>query len=113
MEENITTFKDAQKKVKEFALRNGWSDDPNIDKIEHTHQELSEIARLFLYKNAQEMKQIRREKSDEVESEFGDLLFAITRLCNQFEIDMEKCFNKAHQKIFKKYCDREQEDKIV
>lgn len=112
-EENITRFKDAQKKVKEFAERNNWVDEPNIDKFEHVHQEVSEMARLFLYKTPEQMRQIRKEKSDEVESEFGDLLFVITRLANQFDLDMEECFNKAHQKIFKKYEEKKAEHKIV
>ena len=114
MEEiKITTFKEAQAKVKEFAERNGWVDEPNIDKFEHVHQEISEIARLFLYKTPEQMKLIRSEKSEEVESEFGDLLFVITRLANQFDIDMQTCFNKAHKKIFAKYEEKRTEHKIV
>ncbi len=112
-ETTITTFNGAQEKVKEFAERNGWVDEPNIDKFEHVHQEVSEIARLFLYKTPEQMKQLRVEKSDEVESEFGDLLFVITRLANQFDLDMQKCFDKAHKKIFKKYEEKKIEHKII
>ena len=34
---------EAQKFVKEFALKNGWKDDPNIDKFDHLHEELLEM----------------------------------------------------------------------
>jgi len=44
MEQNSKTIKEFQKIVKEFAERNSWKDFPNIDKIDHLHEELVEIS---------------------------------------------------------------------
>ncbi len=44
------TIKECQKIVKEFADRNSWKDFPNIDKIDHLHEELVEISQHIRYK---------------------------------------------------------------
>ena len=50
MSEKITTMKDAQKLVKQFAENNQWKDEPNIDKFDHLHEELIEMSQHLRYK---------------------------------------------------------------
>ena len=47
---------EAQKFVKEFALKNGWKDDPNIDKFDHLHEELVEMSKLLRYQSKAQQK---------------------------------------------------------
>ena len=61
---HITTIKDAQKLVKQFAERNGWKDLPNIDKFDHLHEELIEMSQHLRYKSEDERIKIIKEKAD-------------------------------------------------
>ena len=58
------TIKEAQQKVKEFALRNNWIDNPNLDKIDHLHEELVEISQHLRYKSKEEMAEFVKENSE-------------------------------------------------
>jgi hypothetical protein len=51
----VLKIKDAQKIVKDFAVRNGWGDEPNIDKFDHVHEELIEMSKHLRYKKSNEM----------------------------------------------------------
>lgn len=46
----VKTIKEAQKLVKDFAVRNDWKDVPNIDKFDHLHEELLEMSQHLRYK---------------------------------------------------------------
>ncbi|MBI2578239.1 MAG: hypothetical protein HYW26_00860 [Candidatus Aenigmarchaeota archaeon] len=100
----------AQKIVKEFAKRNKWKDDPNIDKFDHVHEELIEMSRHLRYKELEERKKIIKERKEVFEDGIGDLLFVVMRLSNQLGIDAEKAFEKVKRRITKRY-DRKSEGK--
>jgi NTP pyrophosphatase (non-canonical NTP hydrolase) len=103
MPENISTMREAQKLVKEFAERNNWSDTPCIDKFDHLHEELLEMSQHLRYKNKQERIDTVKEKSEIFKDGIGDLFFALCRLANQLDIDIEDAFNMVKDSILKKY----------
>ena len=96
-------IKEAQDLVKEFAKRNGWKDEPNIDKFDHIHEELLEMSRLLRYKDLDERKSIVQENKGTFEDGIGDLMFAVFRLANQLGINAEKSFEKVSVDIAKRY----------
>lgn len=98
-----TTMKEAQKIVKEFAERNGWSDTPNVDKFDHLHEELIEMSRHLRYKSEDERKKFVDENKNLFTDEMGDLIFATCRLANQLSVDLEEAFNKTAEKVLSKY----------
>lgn len=113
MPDNITTIKDAQKLVKDFALRNGWKDNPNVDKFDHLHEELIEMSRHLRYKDEEERIKIIEEKKEVFMDGVGDLFFALCRLSNQLNIDIEEAFNMVQKNIHARYNEKTSEgDKI-
>lgn len=110
--EHVLTIKDAQHAVKAFAERNEWKDVPNIDKIDHLHEELSEISQHIRYKSEAERIAFVKEHKDLFTGEFGDVLFGLCRLANQFGIDLEEAFNQTKDKVLKKYSGNSQENNI-
>ena len=93
----------AQRIVKDFAIKNKWKDEPNMNKFDHIHEELIEISQHLRYKNTDEMKNTIKKNKIVFEDGIGDLLFSTLRLANQLEVDAEKAFNKSSKRIFKKY----------
>jgi hypothetical protein len=53
----VIKISEAHKLVKNFAKGNSWSDEPNIDKFDHLHEELVEMSKHLRYKNSKEMKE--------------------------------------------------------
>ena len=102
-------IKEAQKFVKEFTESNGWKDEPNIDKIDHLHEELVEISRHLRYKELEERKRTLVEKQGAFEDGIGDLLFGTLRLANQLGVDAEKAFEKSSKDVIDKYKGRKEE----
>ena len=99
-------MKDSQSFVKRFAEDNGWKNTPDIDKFDHLHEELIEMSKHLRYKDAQERKKIAAEKKDVFVDGIGDLYFALCRLANQLNIDIEDAFNDVREKITEKYADK-------
>ena len=107
----VTKISDAQKFVKKFALDNKWSDEPNIDKFDHLHEELVEMSRHLRYKSSKEMAKFIRKNRDIFEDGIGDLFFALCRLSNQLGIDIEKAFDLVSKRISIKYNNKKSEAK--
>ncbi len=108
----ITTIKGAQKLVKDFAKKNNWKDVPNIDKFDHIHEELIEMSQYLRYKTEkQRIKEIKVNKQIFTDG-IGDLFFAICRLANQLNVDIESAFNMVSKEIFKKYDNKNKEINI-
>ncbi|MBI2232293.1 MAG: hypothetical protein HYU56_00060 [Candidatus Aenigmarchaeota archaeon] len=105
-------IKDAQEIVKEFAKKNDWKDEPNMDKFDHLHEELIEMSRYLRYKNLNERKKMLEERKEIFEDGVGDLLFGILRLANQLDVDAEEAFELTHKKIIEKY-NGKKEDKVL
>lgn len=113
MEKRITTIKDAQKLVKNFAKRNQWKDIPNIDKFDHLHEELLEMSQYLRYKDERERIKIIKDKKDIFIDGIGDMLFGLCRLANQLDVDMEAAFNLVQKEILAKYKDKKVETNHV
>jgi NTP pyrophosphatase (non-canonical NTP hydrolase) len=107
------TIKEAQDAVKEFSEGNGWEDIPNIDKFDHIHEELLEMSRHLRYKTEEERIAFVQENKDLFEKEMGDLLFAVCRLANQLDVNLENGFTATHEKVLKKYSGNKPEHNIV
>ncbi len=112
-EKQITKIKEAQQLVKKFAKRNRWPDIPNVDKIDHLHEELVEISQYLRYKSEKERIKFVKENKKIFVNEFGDLFFGLCRLANQLGVDMEKAINLARKKIFNKYNYKKPENNII
>ncbi|MBI4896431.1 MAG: hypothetical protein HY832_02685 [Candidatus Aenigmarchaeota archaeon] len=102
-EQPVTTMKQAQQLVKQFALMNQWSDAPTIDKFDHLHEELIEMSKHLRYKSEAERIQCTKEKKEIFVDGIGDLFFALCRLANQLDIDIEEAFKTARKEVFRKY----------
>ena len=109
----ISTIKDAQKLVRQFARRNKWKDIPNIDKFDHLHEELLEMSQYLRYKTEEERISIVREKKEIFADGIGDLFFALCRLANQLEVDIEKAFNMVSEDILARYNHKNPENNIT
>lgn len=109
----ISTIKDAQKLVKDFALRNDWEDVPNIDKFDHLHEELIEMSQYLRYKNEDERKAIILEKKEIFVDGIGDLFFGTCRLANQLGVDVEEAFNMVQSEILGKYDHKDAENNLI
>ena len=107
----IVTIKDAQKLVKSFAVNNKWKDVPNIDKFDHLHEELIEMSKLLRYKNEEERKISIKENKEAFKDGVGDLFFALCRLANQLDVDVEDAFNMAKDSILSRYNGKDHEKK--
>ena len=104
---------DAQKLVKDFTIRNGWEDYPNIDKFDHLHEELIAMSQHLRYKSKQDCATFVEDNKEIFEDGIGDLFFALCRLANQLGVDVEKAFALASKKILEKYNKREPETNVV
>lgn len=107
------TIRDAQKFVKDFAMKNKWEDFPNIDKFDHLHEELIGMSQYLRYKSRKECERIIREKRDVFIDGIGDLFFALCRLANQLGVDIEDAFDFVKGNILKKYDHKRGENNIV
>jgi NTP pyrophosphatase (non-canonical NTP hydrolase) len=113
MNEKVTTIQEAQQVVKNFAVRNGWPDLPNVDKFDHLHEELIEMSQYLRYKSeAERVAIIQTEKAAFVDG-VGDLFFGICRLANQLDIDIAEAFNQVKDSIMAKYDHQNAEDNRV
>ena len=110
---DITTIKDAQRLVKAFAVNNNWDDSPNIDKFDHLHEELLEMSRFLRYQDKEERIKTIHEKRDEFVDGIGDVFFALCRLANQLEVDIEQAFNMVQKDIVSRYNQKNKEIKII
>lgn len=109
----ITTMKDAQTLVKEFARRNNWKDIPNIDKFDHLHEELLEMSQHLRYKTEEERIKLIQEKKEIFVDGIGDLFFGTCRLANQLDVDIEEAFNMVKTAILEKYNHKNPENNIT
>ena len=107
----VLKMSEAQMFVKRFAKNNKWSDEPNIDKFDHLHEELIEMSKLLRYKSSSEMKACIKEDRDSFEDGIGDLFFGLCRLSNQLGIDITKSFNLVSDRILTKYKNKKDETK--
>jgi len=99
----ITTIKEAQAMVREFARKNHWKDVPNIDKFDHLHEELVEMSQCLRYKTEKERIGFVRDNREIFFDGVGDLFFGLCRLANQLGIDIEEAFILAKDEVFEKY----------
>lgn len=113
MTAKIRTIKQAQKLVKNFAIRNNWKDLPNIDKFDHLHEELLEMSQHLRYKNEKERIQTIKEKHEVFKDGIGDLFFGTCRLANQLGVDIEEAFNMVQKEILAKYNHKDTEDNHI
>ena len=112
-DKHISTMKEAQKLVKEFAKRNNWKDVPNVDKFDHLHEELIEMSQHLRYKSEKERIQTIKEKKEIFKDGIGDLFFATCRLANQLNVDIENAFNMVKTEILAKYNHKNPENNLV
>jgi len=110
---NIKTMKEAQKLVKYFAERNKWKDVPNIDKLDHLHEELIEMSKHLRYKSEKERIKFVKENKEIFVDGIGDLFFGLCRLANQLDVDIEEAFNYVKKEILGKYNHRGPENKLT
>lgn len=109
----MTTIKEAQKIVKNFAKRNKWKDIPNVDKFDHLHEELIEMSQHLRYKSENERIKYVKENKDIFVDGIGDLFFGLCRLANQLDVDIEKAFDMVQKDILEKYNHNNSENNIV
>lgn len=112
-DKKIVSIKEAQKLVKNFAERNGWEDVPNVDKFDHLHEELIEMSQYLRYKTEEERIKFVEENKNIFEDGIGDLFFALCRLSNQLNVDIEEAFNRVRKEILSKYDEKSSESKII
>ena len=112
-DKQISTIKEAQELVKNFAKRNNWKDIPNIDKFDHLHEELIEMSQHLRYKSEEERKKFVEENKEIFKDGIGDLFFGLCRLANQLNVDMEESFNMVKKEILDKYNHKDKENNII
>ena len=112
-DKHITTMREAQQLVKEFAERNNWKDIPNIDKFDHLHEELIEMSQHLRYKTEEERIQTIKDKKEIFKDGIGDLFFATCRLANQLGVDIEEAFNMVKTEILAKYNHKNAENNLT
>lgn len=113
MERTVITIRGAQKLVKYFSERNKWKDNPNVDKFDHLHEELIEMSKHLRYKTEKERIKYVKEHKEIFKDGIGDLFFALCRLANQLDIDIEEAFNMVQREILEKYNHKKAENKLI
>ncbi|MFH0828915.1 MAG: hypothetical protein V1907_01925 [Candidatus Kerfeldbacteria bacterium] len=103
MQQRISSMRDAQALVKVFSRRNRWKDVPNVDKFDHLHEELIEMSQHLRYKSEKERVAFVKKHTMIFKDGIGDLFFALCRLSNQLNIDIEEAFNMVAKDILGKY----------
>jgi NTP pyrophosphatase (non-canonical NTP hydrolase) len=96
-------LKEAQQHVKDFAVSQGWDDSPCVDKFDHLHEELIEMSKHLRYKNKEQRQQALQEYKEDFKDGMGDLLFAMCRLANQLDIDLEEAFHHVKERIGQRF----------
>jgi NTP pyrophosphatase (non-canonical NTP hydrolase) len=109
MTKQIAKIQEAQVFVKQFAIKNKWQDEPNIDKFDHLHEELIEMSKILRYKNLEERQQAIIDQHQELLDGMGDLFFAMCRLANQLNVDVTEAFNLVKDRIEARYTDQHPE----
>jgi NTP pyrophosphatase (non-canonical NTP hydrolase) len=109
----VTTIKDAQKLVRKFAADNEWVDLPNVDKFDHLHEELIEMSKHLRYKSEEERISEIHEHPEIFIDGIGDLFFAMCRLANQLDVDIEDAFNLVSVSIISRYNQKGKETKTI
>lgn len=112
-EKKIITISDAQKLVKDFAIRNEWKDVPNVDKFDHLHEELIEMSQHLRYKDEDERIKFVAENKMIFKDGIGDLFFGICRLANQIDVDITDAFSMVKDEILEKYDHRNKENNLT
>jgi NTP pyrophosphatase (non-canonical NTP hydrolase) len=84
-----------------------WRDYPNVDKFDHLHEELIEMSRKLRYQNKKDRIKIIKDEKEVFVDGIGDLFFALCRLANQLNVDIEDAFESVHKSIFKRYSSKE------
>ena len=109
----ISTMRDAQRLIRDFAERNKWKDTPNIDKFDHLHEELLEMSKHLRYKSEEERIKYVKENKEVFKDGIGDLFFALCRLANQLDVDIEDAFDMTSKDILEKYNHKNPENKLI
>ena len=99
----MVEIKEAQKFVKDFALKQNWEDGPCVDKFDHLHEELVEMSRLLRYKNKEERISVINQEKEKFKDGVGDLFFALCRLSNQLDIDLVEAFEHVKNRLTQKF----------
>ena len=107
------TIQKAQEYVKKFAKDRNWEDYPNIDKFDHLHEELLEMSQYLRYKTREQREEYVKTHKNLFEKEIGDLMFGTLRIANQLGVDAEKGFEKAKQKLERKFQKGSADDNII
>lgn len=92
-------FSEAQKIVDDWVSNPNFSVKyfPPFEIIAQLSEEVGEISREIAHLHGHKKKKVG-ENTDGLESEIGDVLFALICLANSHEISLEKSFEKAMQK---------------
>lgn len=109
----IATIKEAQEFLKVFVARNNWQDFPSIDKFDHLHEELIEMSQHLRYKSKRERQEFVKKHKEIFVDGIGDLFFALCRLANQLDVDVDEAFNVVKDEILLKYNDKTNEKKPI
>lgn len=109
----ITKMKEAQALVKSFAKRNKWKDVPNVDKFDHLHEELLEMSQHLRYKSEKERIEFVKKNKEIFLDGIGDTFFALCRLANQLDVNIEKAFNVVKKEILGKYDHKNSENNLT
>ncbi len=113
MSEQIKTMKAAQEFAQKFAEKNNWRDITNIDKIDHLHEELTEISQHLRYKDEDERIKFVNSNKEVFVDGIGDLFFGTCGLANQLGVDVEEAFNLVKDSIVSKYSNKNKENNII
>jgi hypothetical protein len=111
--DDIEDISNAQQFVRRFAIQRNWVDKPNVDKFDHLHEELSEIAAHFVGKTEQTRVAVIQRRHASLESEVGYFYFGFCQLATLIDVDVQTTFNTAKTRISTKYQDSGSEGNIV
>jgi NTP pyrophosphatase (non-canonical NTP hydrolase) len=77
------------------------------------HEELIEMSQHLRYKSEEERIKFVRDNNLIFKDGIGDLFFALCRLANQLEVDVEDAFNMVQKEILKKYDHKNAENNLT
>ncbi len=98
------TLKELQEKVIRFRDARNWKQFHNPkDAAISLSLEALEVLEHFQWKNTEEMQEHIKKNKEEIGEELADTLYWILLMSNDFEIDLEKAFNKKMKQNAKKY----------
>ncbi len=99
-----TRIEELKEKVKKFCDERDWDQFHNIKELAIALSiEVSELLELFRWKTPEEVKEVMKNRREDVEDEIADVMYFLLRIAQMNGIDLSEAFERKLEKTGKNY----------